>query len=130
MTRTTAALLVTLLLISGCGTDGEDEGTADCSAQVRLDGTVYTSHGFTSPDYDASRATRIGDAEVADCHDVGEHAAGSVFTDDPREVAVWAFEGYRDDEVVGVRTDGTFAVYVAETVPAKDRDRIFEELAG
>lgn len=121
--RLTAPVLAALLL-AGCGSDGE--GSADCGSQVRLDGVVYTSHGFTQ-----RGGERLGPVEVAECHDVGEDAPGSVFPDDPREVQAVRIPGHDADVALGVRFDDTsFRVYVAESVPDAEQERIYEELSN
>jgi translation initiation factor 2B subunit (eIF-2B alpha/beta/delta family) len=92
---------------------------------VRLDGHVYTSYGFTDRE-----ATQFSVAEQADCHDVGRDAEGSVFLDDPTQVTVWSFESYATEKVLGVRFDrDSFAVFVADSVPRDQADRILEELS-
>lgn len=68
-------------------------------------------------------------ADRADCDDVGEDAAGSVFPDNPERVTTWSFRGYPTEEVLGVRFDhDAFAVFVADAVPDAERERIFREL--
>lgn len=70
-------------------------------------------------------------ADVAECHDVGENPEGSVFMDDPRQVAVWSFHGYPLEQVLGVRRDeNSYEVFVAESVPRADVDRIVGELSS
>ena len=121
-------LLVALLLLgSGCASDPETQGaTADCSSQVRVGDEVFTSYAFTR-----AQATRQGVADAAECHDVGADPAGSVFPDDPRQVRTWSFEGYSPDEVLGVRAgDDAFAVFIAESVSATERDRIADGLSN
>ncbi len=67
---------------------------------------------------------------MADCHDVGEGSEGSVFSDNPKQVTVWSFPGYVPEKVLGVRFDrDTFGVYVAESVPRTDMNRIVDELS-
>lgn len=85
---------------------------------------MYTSHGFTERD-----ATRRSVADEAECHDVGEGAAGSVFSRHSRQVTTWTFSGYPPEKVLGVRLgDGLFGVFVAESVQSPERERIFLEL--
>jgi translation initiation factor 2B subunit (eIF-2B alpha/beta/delta family) len=91
-----------------------------------VDRTVYTSYGYTE-----RKAAKHSTAEVADCEDAGQDAAGSVFPKSPRRVTTWAFSEYPPAKVVGVRSDkGSFAVFVADSVPAREGERIYEELAS
>lgn len=119
--------LIALLLaavLTGCASP--DETTADCSNQVRLDGTVYTGYAFTERE-----GTQVGVADKAECHDMGDDAEGSVFADDPVHVDVWAFEGYSPDQVLGVRFDDRrFEVYFAESLASTDIERMSEALNG
>lgn len=109
-----------------CAGNGAGEGVSsqDCSAQVRQDGVVYTSYGYTD-----RHATEFGTADEADCHDVGPNAEGSVFSEDARQVTVWSFHGFAPARVLGVRFDKeSFAVFVAESVPRGDIDAIVRDL--
>ena len=93
---------------------------------VRADGIVYTSYGYSD-----RKATRYSVADQADCQDLGEDAAGSVFPEDPEQVTTWAFRGYPTDRVVGVRFDrDSFAVFVSDSVSDTERDRIYRDLRG
>ena len=123
--RVAVAISLALSFIgSGCSGDGGSQTSSDCSAQVRADGIVYTSYGYTE-----RAATRHSVADQADCDDVGEDAAGSVFPDNPQQVTTWSFRGYPPEDVLGVRYDkNTFAVFVADAVPDAERERIFREL--
>lgn len=86
---------------------------------------MYASIGTTE-----RRASRHASAERADCEDVGADAAGSVFPDDPDEVATWTFEGYSHDQVLGVRyAGGSFGVFVAASLAAEDSRRIHADLS-
>jgi len=111
-------------ILAGCGSSQPQESTADCTNQVRIDGRVYTSYSMTDRE-----GTPFGVADQADCHDVGVGAEGSVFPDSPRQVAVWSFEEYPTEKVVGVRFDRhSFGVFVADTVPQAESNRILLEL--
>ena len=113
------------VLLAGCSADDNPQIAGECSAQIRTDGTVSTSHGYTD-----LVASRHSVAEAAECHDVGEDAAGSVFPERPRQVATWSFRGYPPTTVLGVRFDkGSFAVFVADSAPVAQRERILQELA-
>ncbi|MDO9354340.1 MAG: DUF6281 family protein, partial [Solirubrobacteraceae bacterium] len=124
-TAVVAMSLTLAFTLSGCsGGGGGSQTSRDCSAQVRADGIVYTSDGYTG-----RNASRHSVADQADCDDVGEDAAGSVFREHPRQVATWRFPGYPPEEVVGVRFDtNSFAVFVAESVPDAERERIYRDL--
>jgi hypothetical protein len=119
-------LAVTLTFVAtGCAGAGS-QTSGDCSAQVRANGIVYTSHGYTR-----RNATKHSMAEEADCEDVGQDAAGSVFPESPRHVTTWTFAEYPATKVLGVRSSkGSFAVFVAESVPPDERQRIYEDLAS
>ena len=110
--------------VSGCSGDGGRQTSDDCQAQLRADSIVYTSYGYAE-----RNASKHSVAERADCHDVGEDAAGSVFPENPQQVTTWSFRGYPPEEVVGVRFGkDTFAVFVADSVPDAARERIYREL--
>ncbi len=120
-----AVWLTLSFIVVGCSPDGSPQTSSDCSAQVRVDGIAYTSHGYTDRE-----ASRHSVAEAAECHDVGEDAGGSVFPEQPRQVTTWSFRGYPPEEVLGVRFDkDSFAVFVADSVPLSERERIWRELA-
>lgn len=123
---TRGVTIAIVLVVLGCTSDDTDStsSAADCASQVRLDGVVYTSHGY------AERiATRHSAADAAECHDVGKDAAGSVFPARPRQVTTWTFGGYPPEKVLGVRFDqDSFEVFVADSVPRAKRERIFREL--
>lgn len=122
----TVAISLTLsFIVSGCSRDGRSQTESDCSAQVRADGIVYTSYGYTE-----RKANRHSVADRADCDDVGEDATGSVFPEHPQQVTTWSFRGYPPEEVVGVRFDkNSFAVFVADSVPDAERQRIYRDLS-
>ncbi|MCD6638990.1 MAG: DUF6281 family protein [Nocardioides sp.] len=116
--------LALTFIVSGCSEDGGSESSGDCSAQVRADGIVYTSHGYTE-----RKASRHSVADQAVCEDVGEDAAGSVFPEHPQQVTTWSFRGYPPEVVLGVRSDkDSFAVFVADSVPDAERERIYRDL--
>ena len=115
------------LVLAGCSANRTDEaaGAADCSRQVRVGGVVYASYG-----YGERAGTRYAAADVADCDDVGPSPAGSVFRDHPTQVTTWTFQGYQPGKVLGVRVDSdSYAIFVAESVPREERDRIFRALS-
>jgi hypothetical protein len=89
-----------------------------------MNGQVYSGYGYTD-----HRATKFARADEADCHDVGRDPAGSVFPDSPRQVDVWTFDDYSSEQVVGVRfDDDTFSVFIAQSVPRVEAERIEREL--
>ena len=120
---TAAAVLVAVCATGGCENGGTV--TADCQSQIRVGEAVFTSNGYTE-----RNATKQGVADQAECHDVGDHAAGSVFPDHPLRVQTWRFDGYSPAQVLGVRhgEDG-FAIYVVDHLPQDERDRILTALS-
>ena len=114
-----------LAVVASEGCSGDPQTSADCAAQVRANGVVYTSNGMAD-----HCASRNGSAERADCHDVGDDAAGSVFPDEPDRVATWTFEGYATTKVLGVRySKHAFGVFVANSVSAEESQRIYADLS-
>lgn len=121
---TAVGLAFAFATAAGCAGGQGHPAAADCNNQMRLGKRVYTSSGYTDRD-----ATRFGEADEAECHDLGGDAPGSVFPDDPKQVTTWSFAGYPTDKVLGVRFDeDSFAVYVADTLPRAESGRIFREL--
>ena len=115
-----------VLALAGCATavTGGTQGAADCTSQVRLGGVVYSGYGSTE-----RPATRHGEADRAECDDLGADAHGSFFPRHPAQVAVWSFAGHPPEEVLGVRrAGGAFEVFVAESLPDRDRDRVLRRL--
>ena len=116
-----------MLLLLVLGTAGCQEAATvavDCQAQIRVDGTTFTSYGSTRRDAD-----KHGTADQAECHDTGQNPAGSVFPDKPQQVETWRFAGYPSAEVLGVRSGGDgFEVYVADSLARAERARMLEEL--
>lgn len=120
-----AISLIVSSIVSGCSEDRGSPTSGDCSAQVRAGGITYTSDGYTD-----RKASRHAVADRAECEDVGEDSAGSVFPEHPQQVTTWSLRGYPPHEVVGVRFDhDSFAVFVADSVPDAERERILRELA-
>lgn len=115
---------VVIAAATGCSATST-QSSADCAAQIRVAGVVYTSYGTTN-----RGAARHVEADEAECHDVGADAPGSVFADTPRQVRTWTFTGYSPDEVLGVRHGRNgFEVFVADTVQPDDRERIYAGLS-
>ena len=125
-----SAAAVLAFLMAGCAdsTDARDcadaLGELDCTPQIRAEGITYSNYGYTE-----LAATKHGRADKADCHDEGPDACGSVFPDDPRQVAVFAFPGYPPDQVLGTRFDkDSFAVFIADSVPRAQGERTLRKL--
>lgn len=120
--------LATLMLTFGasaCAATNvaEPGGAADCQRQVRLNGVTYTSYGYTERE-----ATRYAVVDEVECHDV-RPAVGSVFSDEPQKATAWSFAGYSPEMVLGVRFEkDSFAVFVADSVPTAESERIFRQL--
>jgi len=86
------AVLVSLLA-AGCTSD-QGATSADCAAAIRRDGIVYIEAGFAKHPATATAtatATASGQAERAECHDVGRDAPGIAFPPDGKSVNVVAF---------------------------------------
>jgi Family of unknown function (DUF6281) len=123
--RVACACLVTVVAVGGCAEREGQQTSRDCSAQVRADGIVYTSQGYTE-----RKAHKYSLADEADCQDVGSDVDGSVFPETPRQVATWTFKGYPAAKVLGIRLGaGSFAVFIADSVASKERKRIYQDLA-
>jgi hypothetical protein len=113
-----------VIVVTGCASAGDPSSSSDCASQIRADGVVYTSHGFTD-----RGGAEHGSAERASCDDVGEDAQGSVFDGDSGRVTTWTIEGYSPSDVLGVRFDtDSFEVFVSDAVSPRERDRIYEDL--
>lgn len=130
--QSTAAAATVACLLAGCASSTKvpegSEGSAayECTSQIRSNGVIYSGYGYTDQE-----ATSLGTADEAVCHDVGQDAPGSVFPDDPHQVAVWTFAGYASNQVLGVRFgQDSFVIFIAESVPRHQADRIFSELSA
>jgi hypothetical protein len=119
---TVSACAVLLSLVSGGCTRDQGATSADCAAAIRRGGTVYIEAGFTK-----NLAVASGQAERADCHDVGRDAPGTVFPGEPNAVNVVAFEDHDASQVLGVREGKKIRVFVAEGVAAEP---VINELDG
>ena len=122
-------LLVAALLLPACSTEqgavDEPATAGDCTTQIRVGSTVYSSYGATE-----RRARRHTKAERADCQDVGQNARGSVFPEQPELVTAWKIPTYPPEKVLAVRYDrGSFFVFTADSLPASERDQILQELS-
>ncbi len=100
-------------LLGGCTSD-QGATSSDCASVIRREGVVYVEAGFTK-----HPATASGQAERAECHDVGRDAPGPVFPADAKHVHVVAFESHARSDVLGVREDRRIRVFVAEGVAAE-----------
>jgi hypothetical protein len=104
----------------------EDGAARECASQIRLRGTTYTGAGYTEV-----RGTQFSSADQADCEDVGPSPRGPVFSERSEQVAVWALPGYSTEEVVTVRfNEDSFTIFVADSVPRGEIDRIVRELSS
>ena len=95
----------------------------DCTSVIRFEGITYSGYGYTE-----TAAIQHGTADEADCDDEGPDACGSVFPDDPRQVAVFTFRGYPPDRVLGARSGKKLEVFVAASVPRAQGERILRDL--
>lgn len=121
----TSLLLLVSVVATGCSQAGT-QSSADCPDQVRVEDVVYTSWGQTE-----RPANSHAKADQAECDDAGESPNGSVFPDDPVQVRTWTFEGYPPEMVLGIRYDtNALGVFIADTVPVEERERIYEDLSG
>ena len=97
----------------------------ECLPEIRLDGVTYTAAGYTE-----IRGTRFDTADAADCDDRGPSPRGSVFTGHSEQVDVWSLPGYSTDEVVAARfNDDSFTIFVADSMPRGEIDRVVRELS-
>ncbi|HEX6338261.1 MAG TPA: DUF6281 family protein [Jiangellaceae bacterium] len=120
----TGGLAVVLLALTACA-DNDGQAAADCASQIRRGERVYTGYAYTD-----RVGTELGTAESAECHDVGEDAAGSVFSADSPQVDVWSVDSYSPDDVLAVPfDDDSFQVFFSESLSAEDVERIAEDLA-
>ena len=127
--RRSVVAVVAALLLAGCGGASAPESSADyeCVLTIRWQGAVYTGYGYT--DREATR--RLGEADRADCRDVGRETPVSDFPSNPDQVVVWTFAGHAESRVLGVPFDeGAFTVFIAESVPRSEGERILGELGG
>jgi Family of unknown function (DUF6281) len=127
-----AVTAAVLAVVAGCGGDQtSDDGeqphvAAECSPQVRFQGTIYDGLG-----YSVEPVTNAGRADAAACSDVGRDALGSYYPPNPRQVEVFAFEGFPTSEVIGVKqvVDGRLGVFVAQHVPPAKAGTIMSKLS-
>ena len=104
----------------------EPATSRECVPQIRLDDTTYIAAGYTEV-----RGTRFGTAVEADCDDVGPSPQGSVFTENSEQVAVWSLRGYSTDDVVAARfNEDSFVIFVADSMPRGEIDRVVGELSS
>lgn len=126
MRRALAGLMI--LAVAACA---EESGTAtaDCTNQVRYDGTVYAHYASTT-----LGITPLGSADQASCDDTGvpgDPPKGSYFPEDPEQVDVFAIDGYPVEQVIAVDLpQGPSSVYFAESLSSADIERISEALGG
>lgn len=125
MHRLLAALTGLVLVASGCsGSSGQ--ASADCGTSAQRGDTTYSGHGFTD-----DVATKLGEVELAECHDTGPDPDGSVFTGHGERVAAWSFEGQDPDDVLGIRaTESRWLILIADDVSPEGVDKILKDLTG
>jgi hypothetical protein len=119
---TVSACAVLLSLVSAGCTGDQGATSVDCASATRRGGTVYVEAGFTK-----HLAVASGQAERADCHDVGRDAPGIGFPGEPNAVNVVAFEDHDASQVLGVREGKKIRVFVAEGMAAEP---VMNELEG
>ena len=106
-----------LLVLAGCTTSESSPPTQDCAVAVRHQGTVYVEAGLTT-----HRGTRVGEADLSSCDDMGEDPRGTYFPEDPDHVTAWSFRGQDPGRVLGVRAPGGVRrVLVAENLTGPER---------
>jgi len=118
-----------ILAAAGCAETADrpakNDAEAECQPQVRLGDQVYEAWSYT----DQEPGPMVGDADAADCDDVGEEPEGAVFPENPEQVPAWSFRGFPTDQVIGVRFDqDTFTVFINEAVPQRRAEAISTEL--
>lgn len=122
--------LVAVLLLSfptACaeGRGLETRTERECVPQIRLDETTYVGAGYTEV-----RGTRFDTAVEADCDDQGPSPRGSEFTEESKQIAVWSLPGYSTDDLVLARfNENSFTIFVADSMPRSEIDRVVSELS-
>jgi hypothetical protein len=112
------------VLLAGCG--GSTTTASDCVTLVRQEGTMFREVAFSGHE-----AMRAGQADRSDCGDMGVEARGAYFPSEPDQVPIWSFDGYDPSKVIGVQQpDGTFGVFVTETMPEADVGDVIDGLGG
>jgi hypothetical protein len=126
--RLIAALTGLALVATGCsGSSGQV--SSDCGVAVQRGGTTYSERGFT--DAVATEVGKVGEVELAECHDTGPDPDGSVFTGHGAHVVAWTFAGQDPDQVLGIEApESRWRILIADDVAAGDADRILAELTG
>jgi len=119
-----AAAVLACVPLSACG-GSPDQVSADCTNLVRLDGRVYEGRGYTD-----RAAAALGPVEQAACYDTGPDPQGSVFPQDPDLVQAWSFPRLAPDEVIAVKRQDGFEVFLADDLPAVRSSRIHRLLTG
>ncbi len=119
---------VLLLWTSTACAEGPTPDTAtsqECTPQIRLNGITYIGAGYTEV-----RGTRFDTAVEADCDDLGPSPRGPEFTEDSKQVAVWSLPGYSTDDLVVARfNEDSFTIFVADSMPRSEVDRVIGELS-
>ena len=117
--RLVAGLVLVISALTGCSADAVSSA-GDCSVMVRFEGREYVGHWFTD-----EPAAALGEAELAECDDVGD-GAGQVFPDDVTLVEVRALDGFDSSKVVVVALPdyASWHVMLAEDTPDDVRARL------
>ena len=100
----------------------------ECQPRLRVDGVVYLATGYLE-NADPT-VTPIGRAELSACDDEGPSPKGGYFPEQPETAPAFAFDGQPVGTVVGIEFPTGYEVYVAERVPASQRQEILELLEG
>ena len=124
------AVAAVLLLWSStaCADERVAEGAPEreCVPKIRLNSTTYTAAGYTE-----IRGTLFDTADAADCDDEGPSSRGSVFTGHSEQTHVWSLPGYSTDDVVAARfNEDSFTIFVADSMPRGEIDRVVGELSS
>lgn len=120
------ALLCSISLVATGCSQAAPQSAVDCPDQIRAEAAVYTWHGSAE-----QHATAHATADLAECDDAGEDPQGSVFPADPAQVRTWTFDGHPSAKVLGVANpDGSFGVFIADSVTPDERERIVLDLSG
>lgn len=127
--RTALGAALALLILASCanekGSDVQGSQPQECTPRIRLADKVYVAAGYTD-----TRGQRFSTAQQATCEDTSSDSRGSVFAEDPEEVAVWSLPGYDTVDVLATRFGGnSFEVYVSDSMPRQEIDRIVRRLS-
>lgn len=103
-------------------------GEGECQPRLRIDGVVYLSVGYLE---DAgANTTQVGRGELAACDDEGASPQGPYFPATPETVPVFSFVGQPARDVVGIDFPSGYEIYVAESLPASERQEILKAITS